>query len=82
MPTLCAALRERLPDDVVVVAPDAGAVRRADRYARRLGAPVAVLHKRRESGTETAVTHVVSDTPLLAAALRRFLADGSIGDLF
>jgi ribose-phosphate pyrophosphokinase len=40
----------------------------ADDYARRLGAPVAVLYKRRESGTETAVTHLagnVRDRPCL-----------------
>jgi ribose-phosphate pyrophosphokinase len=135
----------------------------ATAYANRLGAPVAVLHKRRESGAETRVTHVVGDVqdrpclivddiiatggtlvegvaavlaagarpeitvaathglfvadarerlnhpairqilvtdtvpvdvgdrprvrvvsvaPLLAAAIRRFLADGSLGDLF
>jgi ribose-phosphate pyrophosphokinase len=30
-------------------------------YAHWLGAPVAVLHKRRASGTETEVTHVVGD---------------------
>jgi ribose-phosphate pyrophosphokinase len=61
VPTLCGALRERLPEDVVVVAPDAGAVRRANGYTRRLGAPVAVLHKRRESGTATTVTHLVGE---------------------
>jgi len=33
----------------------------ATRYARRLGAPVAVLHKRRVSGAETAVTHMAGE---------------------
>ena len=61
MPTLCRALRDRLPADVVVVSPDAGRVRLATLYAQRLGVPVVVLHKRRESGTETEVTHVVGD---------------------
>jgi ribose-phosphate pyrophosphokinase len=61
VPTLCRALCERLPTNRVVVAPDAGRVRLATDYAERLGAPVVVLHKRRESGTETAVTHVVGD---------------------
>ena len=40
---------------------DAGRVRLATLYAQRLGVPVVVLHKRRESGTETEVTHVVGD---------------------
>jgi ribose-phosphate pyrophosphokinase len=33
----------------------------AAEYAQRVGAPVAVLHKRRESATKTKVTHVVGD---------------------
>lgn len=61
MPTLSGALRSRLPPDAVVVSPDAGRVRMATRYAQRLGIPLAVLHKRRESGTETVVTHLVGD---------------------
>lgn len=63
VPTLCQALRagEQLPSGVVVVSPDAGRVKTATEYARRLDAPVAVLHKRRQSGTVTEVTHVVGD---------------------
>ena len=61
VPTLCDAMRGRLPRDVVVVSPDAGRVRLASTYARCLGAPVVVLHKRRESATQTAVTHVVGE---------------------
>jgi ribose-phosphate pyrophosphokinase len=61
VPTLCEALRPRLPAGAVVVAPDAGRVTMATSYAVRLGAPLAVLHKRRTSGTETAVTHLVGD---------------------
>jgi ribose-phosphate pyrophosphokinase len=61
VPTLCRVLRDRLPTDVVVVSPDAGRVRLATHYAQVLGASVVVLHKRRESGTETAVTHLVGD---------------------
>jgi len=61
VPTLSSALSTRLPEGVVVVSPDAGRVKMATEYAQRLGAPVAVLHKRRESGTETRVTHLVGD---------------------
>jgi ribose-phosphate pyrophosphokinase len=61
VPTLCRALRDRLPPDLVVVSPDVGRMRMATHYAKCLGAPVIVLHKRRESGTETEVTHVVGD---------------------
>jgi ribose-phosphate pyrophosphokinase len=43
------------------VAPDAGRVGLATAYATRLGVPLAVLHKRRESGSATRVTHLVGD---------------------
>ena len=61
VPTLCDALRERLPEGTVVVSPDAGRVRLATEYAERLRTPLVVLHKRRASGTETQVTHVVGE---------------------
>src|SRR5882724_11767154 len=61
VPTLCRALRDRLPPDLVVVSPDAGRVSLATHYAQCLRTPVIVLHKRRESGAQTAVTHVVGD---------------------
>jgi ribose-phosphate pyrophosphokinase len=61
VPTLCGALRGSLPKDAVVVSPDAGRVQLATEYGRRLDAPLAVLHKRRESGTETTVTHLVGE---------------------
>ena len=59
---LAAAARECLTmDAAVVVAPDAGRVKMATAYAQELGVPLVVLHKRRESGTRTAVTHLVGD---------------------
>lgn len=61
---LCDAVRERLGDalrSLVVVSPDAGRVPMANDYAQRLGVPLVVLHKRRESGASTAVTHLVGD---------------------
>jgi ribose-phosphate pyrophosphokinase len=61
VPTLCGALHDRLPHGAVVVAPDAGRVRMATEYAHRLGTSVIVLHKWRESGTETGVTHLVGE---------------------
>ena len=61
IPSLCDVLRGRLPADTVVVSPDAGRVQSATEYAQRLGLPLAVMHKRRGSGHETTVTHVVGD---------------------
>jgi ribose-phosphate pyrophosphokinase len=61
VPELSRVLVDELPGETVVVSPDAGRVHMATEYARRLGMPLVVLHKRRESGTETEVTHVVGD---------------------
>ena len=61
VPTLCRALQGRLPPAIVVVAPDAGRVAMATRYAQCLGAPVVVLHKRRINGTVTEVTHMAGE---------------------
>ena len=61
VPALAAAARAHVPADAVVVSPDAGRVAMATEYARLLCTPLAVLHKRRESGSETAVTHLVGD---------------------
>ncbi len=61
VPTLTDAVRQHLPKNLVVVSPDEGRVKMAAQYAQRLDSTVAVLHKRRESGTKTRVTHVVGD---------------------
>jgi ribose-phosphate pyrophosphokinase len=61
VPLLAAALRHELPADGVVVAPDAGAARLAERYAAALGLPVAVVQKARLSGSEVAVRSVTGD---------------------
>jgi ribose-phosphate pyrophosphokinase len=60
-PTLCTALEAHLPAETVIVSPDAGRVKMATRYAQHLHMPVAVLHKQRQSGSQTAVTHLVGD---------------------
>jgi ribose-phosphate pyrophosphokinase len=62
VPVLCAALRDLVPDDLVVVSPDTGRVDMANEYAEQcFCAPVVVLHKQRMSGSVTKVTRVVGD---------------------
>ncbi len=50
-------------DRLTIVSPDAGQVRLADRWCDRLGAPLAIVHKRRSRGAadRTAVHDVVGD---------------------
>jgi ribose-phosphate pyrophosphokinase len=68
VPVMCDAIRPQLPPGTVVVSPDAGRVRMATQYAERLKTSLVVLHKMRESGTKTHVTHLVGhvqDRPCL-----------------
>jgi ribose-phosphate pyrophosphokinase len=58
VPALAEALRPRLAPGTVVVAPDLGAVRLANRYAIALDLPVAVCHKQRRSATEVSVGRI------------------------
>ncbi len=55
------AIKSQIPPDTVVVSPDAGRVRMATLYAQRLNTELAVLHKMRESGSRTHVTHLVGE---------------------
>lgn len=50
-------------ENLTVVSPDAGRVRLADAYTDRLGAPLAIIHKRRDpnKANEVAVGEVVGD---------------------
>ena len=54
MPVLVEHL-STLGDDLVVVSPDAGRVKVAERYSNMLGADLAIVHKRRLKGLKNAV---------------------------
>jgi ribose-phosphate pyrophosphokinase len=47
MPVILDHLAKRFGTDVVIVAPDAGRVKLAERYASRMGADLAIVHKSR-----------------------------------
>jgi ribose-phosphate pyrophosphokinase len=61
VPVLAAALRARVREESIMVAPDLGAVRLAEAYARSLRLPLAVVSKARVSPLEVAVRSVVGD---------------------
>ena len=60
---LARAVRERLDSAAVIVAPDFGAAKLAERYAHEIdpALPVATVHKTRVSGAEVRVTRVIGD---------------------
>jgi ribose-phosphate pyrophosphokinase len=61
-PVLERYLRTRLAEDVVVVAPDAGRVKVAERYSQHLGCDLALVHKTRPRGSDNVeARHVVGD---------------------
>ncbi|MGH9193242.1 MAG: ribose-phosphate diphosphokinase [Acidimicrobiales bacterium] len=55
MPVLVEHLEKNLGGDLVVVSPDAGRVKVAERYANTLHADLAIVHKRRIRGAQNAV---------------------------
>jgi ribose-phosphate pyrophosphokinase len=55
MPVLVDHLAKTLGDDAVVVSPDAGRVKVAERYANALHADLAIVHKRRVRGEKNVV---------------------------
>jgi ribose-phosphate pyrophosphokinase len=90
------AARPWTSDRTVVVAPDLGAAKLADRYARLLHAPAAVVHKTRLSGEDVSVHAITGDvrgrSPLLVddmistggtieAAVKALLAAGCAPDI-
>jgi ribose-phosphate pyrophosphokinase len=63
MPTLCNYLKAEglQKDGIVVVSPDAGGVSRAEAFARRLHASLAIVFKRRPEPDVAEVTEIVGD---------------------
>ena len=61
VPALSGELAGELPEGAVVVAPDLGAVKLAERYAAVLRGPVAVVRKQRESGSAVAALDIAGD---------------------
>jgi ribose-phosphate pyrophosphokinase len=62
MPVLADHLKKTLGSDCVIVSPDAGRVKLSERYVKRLGADLAIVHKRRHSGSNNAdALHVIGE---------------------
>jgi ribose-phosphate pyrophosphokinase len=57
----CEYLRNKRMEDLVVVSPDVGGLRMARAYSQLLGDPLAVVDKRRSSGSKTEVMNVIGE---------------------
>lgn len=60
-PVLLEEIEAMRLEDPVVVTPDVGGTKMARAYAKRLDADLAIVDKRRISGTETAIEHVIGE---------------------
>jgi ribose-phosphate pyrophosphokinase len=61
VPLLAEVLHSGLQADQILVAPDLGAVKLAQRYADRLQLPIAYIHKERQSSTRVAIRNVIGE---------------------
>lgn len=60
-PVMLDAIRDRYPEDLVVVSPDAGGTERARAFAKRLDAGLAIIDKRRSGPNVSEVMHIIGD---------------------
>jgi len=61
MPILASYFREKRIKDLVVVSPDVGRVKVVKKFADRLNAPFAIIHKRRPEHNVARVMHIVGE---------------------
>jgi len=60
-PVLLAAIRKLDIENPVIVTPDVGGIRMARAYAKALHADLAIVDKRRISGSEIAIEHIIGE---------------------
>ena len=60
-PVLLDAIRMRFDGSLTIVSPDAGGVERSRAYAKRLGATLAIVDKRREGPNVSKVMNIIGD---------------------
>jgi ribose-phosphate pyrophosphokinase len=60
-PVIVGHLKKQNLKDLTIVSPDAGGVERARAYAKRLGASLAIVDKRRVAANQTEVMNIIGD---------------------
>lgn len=61
LPPLAEHLKKKFGNDFVVVSPDSGGVKLAERYASMLGTDLAFIHKRRTGPNKSEALHVIGE---------------------
>jgi ribose-phosphate pyrophosphokinase len=60
-PVLVEFIKKKYVDNLVIVSPDAGGVERARAFAKRLGANLAIIDKRRPQPNESNIMNIIGD---------------------
>ncbi len=60
-PVMLEFIKNKFTDNLVIVSPDAGGVERARAFAKRLGASLAIIDKRRDKPNEAQVMHIIGE---------------------
>lgn len=60
-PVIIGHLKKLTLDELTIVSPDAGGVERARAYAKRLGATLAIIDKRRVAANQTQIMNIIGD---------------------
>lgn len=68
-PVLIDYLKEHVKGEITIVSPDAGGTERARAFGKRLGAPLAIIDKRRPSPNVTEVMHIIGSVEGRTAVL-------------
>ena len=69
VPLLASYISRQEFQDMVIVSPDAGRVKMANKYTDHLGVPMAILHKRRPGHNQAEVLHVIGEVEGKTAVL-------------
>jgi ribose-phosphate pyrophosphokinase len=69
VPLLASFISRQNFQDLVIVSPDAGRVKMANKYTDHLGVPMAILHKRRPDHNQAEVLHVIGEVEGKTAVL-------------
>ncbi len=79
IPILCAPLAAPEYANAAIVSPDVGRAKMAGQYATKLGLPLVIMHKRRQSFTKATASHLVGDIRgLRPIVIDDLIAGGSI----
>ncbi|MGQ9500041.1 MAG: ribose-phosphate pyrophosphokinase [Dissulfurimicrobium sp.] len=74
-PILLDYLKENIQNQVIMVSPDAGGVERTRAFAKRLGASLAIIDKRRERPNEAMVMNIIGDVKGKSAVILDDMVD-------